>query len=286
MTTTRPQPRAARLRIEQVAALSDRLARDFGRLPSGQWDPRHHFLLDALDRGQHHRFHLWPADNPVAVLYIGEGGTAIPAGDPAGADALAPAAERVRWRILIGDEPLASALVDQARAGLLRRRPRAREQRFMVVQPGDIQAEVPTGFRRAVATDVEILTEFACRLHVEDRMGPPLAAPARAGVRSRMAESVRQGHSFVVERQGRPVAKIDLSLYSQRRGAQIAGVYVDATWRRRGLATTAIAGLATHLLGAGLPVVSLHVRHDNVAAVTAYRRAGFRDLGPWLLAVR
>ena len=44
--------------------------------------------------------------------------------------------------------------------------------------------------------------------------------------------------------------------------------------------------LSAELLHGGLPVVSLHVRDDNEAAIRAYRGAGFAERGNWLLALR
>jgi predicted GNAT family acetyltransferase len=90
----------------------------------------------------------------------------------------------------------------------------------------------------------------------------------------------------VVERGGRVVAKVDVSLYSRRRGAQLAGVYVDAQHRGQGIASTAVATICDELLIDGVPGVSLHVRADNATAISAYRRAGMVDMGPWLLALR
>ena len=54
-------------------------------------------------------------------------------------------------------------------------------------------------------------------------------------------EKPRKGRTVpvVVERDGRPVAKIDAALRSARWGAQIAGVYVDPAWRGRGLGALA-----------------------------------------------
>lgn len=288
MTTTPARPRAARLSAAGVAALTARLERDFGRLPESLWDPRHHYLLDALDRGEHDRFVVWPERDPVTVLHLGVTGTVVAAGDPAGAHPLAAAAERARWRILIGDEPVTRAILEAATSGWWRRRPNARVQRFMTADAQTVVAPATPleGFRRAVRADLDDIVEHACRLHVEDRMGPPIVGAARQGVRSRMADSIARGTTWVVQQGGRAVAKVDLSLNSPRRGAQIAGVYVDPDRRGQGIATGMIATLTHQLLERGLPVVSLHVRADNAPAITAYERAGFVDRGPWLLALR
>ncbi|WP_370326902.1 GNAT family N-acetyltransferase [Euzebya sp.] len=287
MTTTPARATAQRLRPDDVPRVTAALESDFGRLGAGMWDPRHHYLLDALDRGEVDRFVVFGDDRPRAVVHLGLTGTVVPAGDPAAAEALAPSIDRARWRILIGDEPLARALVEASSRSWWRRRPSTRVQRLMTTDAAGVAPGAPIeGFRRASRADLDLLEDFACRLHVEDRMGPPLVGGARQGVRHRMAESVDRGMTWVVQRHGRPVAKVDLSLHSLRRGAQIAGVYVQRDVRGRGIATGMIATLARELLDGGLPVVSLHVRDDNVAAIAAYRRAGFTERGNWILALR
>ena len=287
MTTAPARPTTQRLTHRDVAAVTRAVESDFGRLAPGLWDPRHHYLLDALDRGEQDRFVVHRDDAVRSVMHLGVTGTAVAAGAPASAADLAPFLERSRWRILIGDEPITRVLLDLSGGSWWRRRPTVRVQRFMTVDAtSTVPGGVVAGFRRAWRADLDHLEEFACLLHVEDRMGGPLAAPARQGVRQRMADSVDRGMTWVVERQGKPVGKVDLSLHSTRRGAQIAGVYVDRQHRGHGIGAGMIATLSRQLLEQGLPVVSLHVRDDNESAIAAYRRAGFIERGQWLLALR
>ncbi|MDQ3972877.1 MAG: GNAT family N-acetyltransferase, partial [Actinomycetota bacterium] len=219
-------------------------------------------------------------------LYSAPTGTLVAAGDPAAGPALAQAAERSGWRVLIGDAAICDSLLEAYPRSFIRRRPAVREQRFMAAVPEAVGDEPVEGFRSARVADVDRLTEFACRLHVEDEMGPPVSRSSRPAVRSRMLETVSRGHAWVVERDGQVVAKIDLSLHSRRRGAQIAGVYVEAAWRGVGVGQGAVRTLTRRLFEDGLPAVTLHVRADNVAAIRAYRRASFVDRGAWRLALR
>lgn len=268
-----------------VPRLVGLLESDFGAAspPAGQL--ANQFLLDALDRGEYERFVVWPAHRPAGLLYLGHAGTVIPAGSPAAGPPLAAAAERASWRVLVGDAAIASTLVDAAGRGLLRRRPSVREQRFMVAGThGD--REPPAGLRAAGLGDLEVLTDYACALHVEDRMGPPISRGGRVGVRARLRDSILGGATWVVERVGRPVAKVDVSLRSQRRGAQVAGVYVAPEWRGRGIGGAAVGAVTDLLLAEGMPGITLHVRSDNAAAIRAYARAGYGDRGAWLLALR
>jgi uncharacterized protein len=269
-------------RVEHVVRL---LESDWGAAPTHGGVLAHQQTLAALDAGAHDRFRVWPGFDPVGVLYHAPSGTSVVAGRPEAADALARAAEAVGWRVLIGDAAVNEAVLDALPKGLLRKRFRAREQRFMVaVDPP--AAPDPLGLRLARMADLQVLVEQACQLHVEDEMGLPIGRSGRPAVRARMLDSVRRGATWVVERDGRAVAKVDVSLYSERRGAQIAGVYVDAAWRGHGLATGAVAGVTRRLLAEGLPGITLHVRADNGPAIAAYRHAGYTDHGAWILALR
>lgn len=246
---------------------------------------RHQHLLDALERGEYSRLLVWPGRTPRAVAHVGATGTLVVAGDPAGGRPLARALEGSGWRVLLGDADLGAEVLAGAR-GLLRRRPRAREQRYMALRAAPSLAG-PPGLRRAAVADLAAVTELACRLHVEDRMGPPLSRPARAGVTERMRASIARGDTWVVADEGGAIlAKVDVSLASPRWGAQIAGVYVVEEARGRGLAAGATAAVAGGLLARGLPGVTLHVRSDNLPGRRAYTRAGFVDGGAWLLALR
>ncbi len=286
MTAAAAAPAAGRLDDAALSNVIALLEQDFGRQPPPHGVLANQVLLDALDRGEQHRFLVWPSTSPRAVLYMSEIGTLVPAGDPEAGAAFAAAAERAGWRVLVGDGPISESLLDAYRRGLFRRRPSGRDQRFMSTASQPEAAPRPLGYRRATYEDVPTLTEFACELHVEDLMGPPLARSTRPAVRARMADSVARGHTYVVERDRAVVAKFDLSLHSRTRGAQIAGVYVHPDYRGQGITSAAVAVMARDVLADGLPGITLHVRADNTPAIAAYRRAGLVDRGPWSLAIR
>jgi len=284
VSATRAPGDPRRLHPDEVPALTRRLETGFATAGPAVASLLNQHLLDALDQGEHERFVLWPGDDPVAVLYAAANSSAIPAGHPSAARALAGPLERSGWRVLIGDAPLTQALVDTVPAPLFRRGPRVREQRFMVLR--NPRRRVVAGLRPAGLADLEAVTEFACRLHEEDLMGPPISRSGRGAVRVRMMEATSRSAVWVVERGGKPVAKVDLSLCSRRRGAQVAGVYVLPEWRGHGIAAAAVGEIGAHLLEQGFPGVTLHVRSDNAAAIRAYERAGFTDEAALVLALR
>jgi uncharacterized protein len=285
MTASPEIDRVRRGTAADVPLLTERLAGGFPGCAVEAPALAHQFLLDALDRGEVGRFFVWPPDDPMAVCYLGDTGTALPAGHPGGAESLAKAIGGGAWRVLIGDLELGGRIVEACSGGVFRRRPRAREQRFMVQEDPPASAAI-LGLRRARTDDLEALTTFACALHVEDEMGPPIGRSGRAAVRARMRDSMVAGATWVVERDGRAVAKVDAALRSARWGAQIAGVFVDDAWRGQGIGGAAVAGVAEVLRREGAAGVTLHVRANNAAGRRAYVRAGFAERGRWVLALR
>lgn len=288
MTAAPTSAETAYVHAGHVARVVALLESDFGR----QSDRReamlfHQGLLDVLDRGDHRRMLMWPADEPRAVCHVGGGGRIIPAGDPAAAPAFADAIGSGGWRVLIGEQPIGEAMVGAWGQGLFRRRSTLREQRFMRVFPeGLADLPPPEGFRSARPGDLEAVTELAARLHVEDLMRPPLSRSGISSVRNRMAQSIDGGDTFVVQQGGQIVAKTDVSLYSSVRGAQVAGVYVEPSLRGQGLATGMVTAIARTLAVEGILGITLHVRAGNTPAHSAYVRAGFVDRGPLTLALR
>jgi hypothetical protein len=260
------ESQAARLGREGVAQLMRLLEEDFGRATkAGDGVSVNQFLLEALDRGEHRSMTVYPAEAPIGVCYVGSGGLVVPAGLPDAAQPLAAAVRASGWRVLVGDLALGETIVEQAAAGLFRRRPYAREQRLMSVDAATVADVRCPGLRRALMDDLERLTDFACGLHVEDQMGPPLSRGGRAAVQQRVATSIRRDASWVIEFDGQVAAKIDVSIESRRRGAHVQG---DARLR------------------AGMPCVTLHVRADNAPAIRAYEAAGYVQRRRWLLALR
>ena len=68
-------------------------------------------------------------------------------------------------------------------------------------------------------------------------------------------------------------------------GAQIGGVWVDPSCRRRGLGAAGTRGLIRHLLERH-PRVTLHVRTDNGSAIRCYESVGFAAVRAFRVLVR
>ena len=125
-------------------------------------------------------------------------------------------------------------------------------------------------------------TELARMLDRFDRMG---ATPEQVASRMLACESVLT--TFLGEMDGQAVGFACLRLVPHIQGdepyAELTDIYVDAPFRRLGVARALIARVedAAHAAGAGDVVII--TGFDNEDARAAYRAAGYND---WALAVR
>ena len=89
---------------------------------------------------------------------------------------------------------------------------------------------------------------------------------------------LRQGYRYVGIREGdRLVAVAEHVLVARDDGlAVVQGVLVDPAWRGRGLAAAVTAALTARLFEEGARDVVLDVRENNLPALAAYARIGYR----------
>ena len=192
-----------------------------------------------------------------------------------------------RWRLLVGDAPAAEAVM----GGAVPSGTRVHHQRYMTVDHDAVpsERELPDpGLRRAVPEDLDRLANLAVRLHVDDEFGPDPGRPAYRGYRDRLMQTVDRGLVWVVGPVGAPFLKLERSVSSPVWGVQLSGIVSVRERRGQGLGRAAVAAAVRGALVEGPPdrPVSLHVRHANTPARTAYAAAGFVDREEWRLAVR
>jgi len=90
---------------------------------------------------------------------------------------------------------------------------------------------------------------------------------------------LRQGYQYVGIREGdRVVAVAEQVLAAREDGlAVVQGVLVHPAWRGRGLAAAVTAALTSRLFAEGARDVVLDVRENNLPALAAYARIGYRQ---------
>lgn len=136
--------------------------------------------------------------------------------------------------------------------------------------------------RRARMADLDVVVEMSERMLLED-FDLPEGSLSREGIRESMRRKISDGVTWLVDGDGEPVFKVDVSAqYSG--GAQIEGVFTRPEHRGRGIARRAVAAVAAELLGTSR-FVSLHVARANAAARRAYEAAGFRPAAEFRLVL-
>jgi ribosomal protein S18 acetylase RimI-like enzyme len=125
-------------------------------------------------------------------------------------------------------------------------------------------------------------TELARLLDLFDRTG---ATPEQVVARMRACQSVLT--TYLGEMDGRPVGFACLRLVPHIQGdepyAELTDIYVDAPFRRHGVARALTARVEAAARASGASEVVIITGFDNEGAQAAYRAAGYAD---WALAMR
>jgi ribosomal protein S18 acetylase RimI-like enzyme len=179
--------------------------------------------------------------------------------------------EEADWIILVGPRPASDRFLSHYR---WRGRPTHlnRVQDFYVLRPEALTATEAV-LRPAKLADLDAVVEMSEQMLLED-FHLPAGSLSREGIRESMRSKIQDGRTYLLDRDGETVFKVDVSA-QYAGGAQIEGVFTRPRFRGRGLAAAGVAALSADLLRTS-PFVSLHVAHDNEPARRAYERAGFR----------
>ncbi len=133
--------------------------------------------------------------------------------------------------------------------------------------------------RQATSDDA---THLARMLDLFDHLG---ATPAQVVARMRAFQHVLT--TFIGALDGQPVGFACLRLVPHLQGdepyAELTDIYVDAPFRRHGMARALIARVEAAARGAGASEVVIITGFDNEGAQAAYRAVGYAD---WALAMR
>src|SRR5918911_1011700 len=124
-------------------------------------------------------------------------------------------------------------------------------------------------------------TDLARMLDLFDRLG---ATPAQVAARMLACQNVLT--TFLGEMGGQPVGFACLRLVPHLQGAEpyaeLTDIYVDAPFRRQGVARALIAQVEAAAQAAGASEVVIITGFDNEGAHAAYRTSGYAN---WALAM-
>jgi len=202
-----------------------------------------------------------------------------------------------RCSSIVGPADAALGLWDRLAPSWGRARDVRRRQLLLVLDGPPAVAPDPM-VRRSREDDLDVLVPACVAMFTEEVGYSPVAWDGGRAYRARVAELAGAGRSFLRLDAGegpelRPVPpggplpgpgplrtafKAELGAVSSA-AVQVQGVYVDPALRGRGLAAPGMAAVVQLSRERVDVAVSLYVNDFNTAAVAAYLRAGFRQVG-------
>lgn len=139
-------------------------------------------------------------------------------------------------------------------------------------------APIDPQVRRATMADLDMLVPACVAMFTAEVGVSPIAGGMSAAYRSRIAEIVREGRSFVRIDDDVVVFKAEVGAVSPD-VCQVQGVWVDPAFRGRGVSISGMAAVVEQSRAQIAPTVSLYVNDYNTAARKCYRTVGFRERG-------
>ena len=132
--------------------------------------------------------------------------------------------------------------------------------------------------RNATYEDLELLLPACVAMFTEEVGLAPFPIGAGAAYRSRVADLVRSGRSYVRLVDGRVEFKAEVGAVS-RSVCQVQGVWVAPECRGQGLSVIGMAAVVAAARARHSPTVSLYVNGYNKPARASYEHVGFREVG-------
>ncbi len=132
--------------------------------------------------------------------------------------------------------------------------------------------------RTATLDDLEAVFPASVAMFTEELGISPLTPDGGAGYRRRVVSLIQQGRAFVLIEDGEVVFKAEVGVVAQG-VAQIQGVWVEPGHRGQHLSEAGMAAVVELTRARFADTVSLYVNSYNLAALAAYRRVGFVQVG-------
>lgn len=137
------------------------------------------------------------------------------------------------------------------------------------------------GVRAVRLGELDLLLPACVAMFTEEIGLSPLGTDGGRSYRARIRDLIVAGRAFARIEDGEVVFKAELGALSSG-AAQIQGVWVAPHRRREGLAAPGVAAVAALAVPRMAPRISLYVNQHNEAALRAYRRVGFEQVGSYM----
>ncbi len=220
----------------------------------------------------------FPGPDLAAALYLGANVVPI-AADPAAVAAFAARARVTprRCSSIVGPAPPVLAFYE-AVTGTWGAAREVRPHQPMLAISGPPALPGHEGVRAATMDDIEALFPASVAMFTEELGISPLVPDGGAAYRRRVASLISQGRAFVLLEGGQVVFKAEVGVVAEG-VAQIQGVWVEPGHRGRHLSEAGMASVVSLTRARFADTVSLYVNDFNLAALAAYRRVGFAQVG-------
>lgn len=143
---------------------------------------------------------------------------------------------------------------------------------------GPPQVAPDPGVRRVRPDELAVLLPACVAMFTEEIGVSPNAGDGGALYRARVQELIAQGRAYARIEDGKVLFKAEVGAATSQ-VCQVQGVWVHPTLRGQGLSEAGTAAVVELAQREVAPVVSLYVNDFNEAAMRAYLRVGFREVG-------
>lgn len=137
--------------------------------------------------------------------------------------------------------------------------------------------------RRITAADLDLITAWRVGFSVE-ALSEEENSRLWKGVRAGVERSLRQGWTWLLEDEGKPVATSSFNT-AITEAVQIGGVWTPPELRRRGYGRAAVAASLLDARAEGAVMSILFTGVENIAAQKAYTALGYRHVGDYRIVL-
>jgi predicted GNAT family acetyltransferase len=149
-----------------------------------------------------------------------------------------------------------------------------------LIVPDNLRSGTVKG-RRMEPRDMEVVTQWRVAYSLE-ALGEEDSPELREQCRASLERSLSEGHTWVLEAQGRPVACSSFNT-AIKEAVQVGGVWTPPKLRRRGYGRAVVAASLLDAQAEGVSTAILFTGLENIAAQKAYEALGFEHIGGYRL---